>query len=273
VLTREVRLTHTVNIRARDAKVACEDRARRQPRVSRQAEVEVRAARLTLRPPYRPDRKLPEVTVNVVLVSEIDPPQDEPPVEWMLLTSLPIDSVDQIRQAIQYYYVRWMIEILFRTLKSGCRAEERRFEHCDRYLPCLAVYLIVAWRTLYVCRLGREFPDIDREAVFEPSEWKAVYQVVHRKSPPKKPPRLQEMVRLVAQLGGYVNREPADEPGPQTVWLGLQRLHDRPLLANIRSRIPKTRTTCVVQQGVSPRRQMPVMTHAPKGRQQRSYCR
>lgn len=225
-LTREVLFTRTINIRGRDAKVACEDRARRQPRVSRGAEVEVRAVRLTLRPPHRPDRKLPEVTVHVVLVSEIDPPDDEPPVEWLLLTSLPIDNQEQVRQVIQYYCVRWMIEILFRTLKSGCRAEKRRFEHLDRFLPCLAVYLIVAWRTLYVCRLGREFPDIDCEAVFEPSEWKSVYQVVHRKPPPDKPPRLQEMVRLVAQLGGYINRKRDDEPGPQTVWLGLQRLHD-----------------------------------------------
>ena len=47
-----------------------------------------------------------------------------------------------------------------------------------------------------------------------------------REKPPKQPPKLREMVRLVAQLGGYVNRKRDDEPGPQTVWLGLQRLHD-----------------------------------------------
>ena len=43
---------------------------------------------------------------------------------------------------------------------------------------------------------------------------------------PSQPPKLSEMVRMVAQLGGYVNRKRKDEPGPQTVWLGLQRLHD-----------------------------------------------
>jgi hypothetical protein len=119
-----------------------------------------------------------------------------------------------------------MIEVYFRTLKSGCRVEARRFEHVDRVYPCLAIYMIVAWRTLFVCRLGREFPDIDCEAVFEPAEWKSVYFVVKKKKPPKTPPSLQEMVRLVAQLGGYINRKRKDEPGPQTVWLGLQRAHD-----------------------------------------------
>ena len=88
------------------------------------------------------------------------------------------------------------------------------------------MYLIVTWRTLYVCRLGREFPDMSCEAIFEPAEWKSVYQIVRREPPPKRPPTLSQMVRLVAQLGGYVNRKRKDPPGPQTVWLGLQRTHD-----------------------------------------------
>jgi hypothetical protein len=225
-LEQSVLFTHTIRVRGRKAKVACETRGRRQPRESRKAQVEVRAARATLRPPRRPDRKLPPVTVNVVLVREVDPPQDDEPVEWLLLTSLPVDSVEQVQRVIQYYCVRWMIEVFFRVLKSGCRVEERRFEHIDRLLPCVAVYLIVAWRTLYVCRLGRSCPNINCEAVFEPAEWKSVWRVTHRSDPPGEPPSLGRMVRLVAQLGGYVDRKGSGPPGPQTIWIGLQRMHD-----------------------------------------------
>ncbi len=229
VLAGDVLFTHTIKIRGRKAKVACETRGRRQPRESRSAEVEVRAARVTLRPPWRPDRKLPEVEVNVLLVREINPPENEPPVEWMLLTNLPVDTVEQVRAVIQLYCVRWMIEVFFRTLKSGCRVQERRFEHADRLLRCLGVYLIVTWRTLFVCRLGREFPQISCEAIFEPAEWKSVYRIVRDKTPPQKPPSLKTMIRMVAQLGGYVNRRRDDDPGPQTVWIGLQRTHDMAL--------------------------------------------
>lgn len=225
VLSTPVLFTQKLKVRGREPKVRCEERARRQPRKSREAVVEVRAAPVTLRPVYRSDRKLPPVTVNVVLVRETNPPADDVPVEWLLWTTLPIDTLDQVRLVIQYYCTRWMIEVLFRTLKGGCRVEERRFEMLDRMLPCVAVYLIVAWRTLYVCRLGRSCPEIDCEAVFEPAEWKAVYRVVHRAAPPSTPPTLSEMVRMVAQLGGYVPRK-SSEPGPQTVWLGLQRTHD-----------------------------------------------
>jgi len=226
-LSENVLFTNTITVRGRKTKVNCDKRRRNQPRASRTAEVEVRVAKVILRAPSRPDRKLRNVSVNVVLVTEVNPPEADMPVEWILLTSLPIDEVEQVQAVIQYYCVRWMIEIFFRTLKSGCRVERRRLEHIDRLLPCLGIYLIVTWRTLMVCRLGREYPEISCEAVFEPAEWKSVYCVIHKtSSPPTTPPTLQKMVRMVAQLGGYVNRKRSDEPGPQTVWLGLQRLHD-----------------------------------------------
>lgn len=222
-----VLFTKEISVRGRQAKVSCEQRARRQPRQNRQAMVEVRATPMTLRPPYRPDCRLPEVTVNVIQVREINTPTDDVAVEWLLVTSLPIDTVESVREAIAYYCVRWMIEVFFRTLKSGCRVEHRRFERVDRLTTCLAVYEVIAWRTLYVCRLGRSCPELSCEAVFEPSEWKSVWMAVHQKAPPRKPPRLSEMVRLIAQLGGYVNRpERTDPPGPQTVWLGIQRMYD-----------------------------------------------
>lgn len=225
-LSQPVLFTQAIEVRGRTPKVTCDTRGRRQPRQPRAAEVEVRAAPVTLRPPWRSDRQLPPLEVNVVLVREINPPANDEPVEWLLLTSLPVDELEHVRRVIQYYCVRWMIEVFFRVLKSGCRVEQRRFETMDRLLTCLAVYLIVAWRTLYVCRLGRSCPDLSCEAVFEPAEWKAVWKVARREDPPDKPPPLESMVRLVAQLGGYVNRKRSDPPGPQTLWIGLQRAHD-----------------------------------------------
>ena len=226
LLAQPVLFTKAVRIRGRKATVRCSSRAREQPRVARQAEVEVRAARVTLRPPRRPGPALPAVSLNVVLVREPSPPEGDVPVEGVLLTSLPIDQAEQVRQVIEYYCVRWMMEVFCRTLKSGCRAEGRRFEHIDRHLRCLAVYLIVAWRTLYVCRLGRACPAISGEALFEPAEGKSVYRVVRNEAPPRRPPPLGELVRMLAQLGGYVGGPRRGPPGPQTVWQGLQRMHD-----------------------------------------------
>jgi transposase-like protein/transposase Tn5 family protein len=226
LLLQPVLFTKAISIRGRKAKVRCSTRGREQPRLARQAEVEVRAAQVTLRPPRRPGQKLPAASVNVVLVREPNPPKGDVAVEWLLLTSLPIDQVEHVRQVTEYYCVRWMVEVFFRTLKSGCRAEGRRFEQLGRQLRCLAVYLIVAWRTLYVCRLGRAFPEMSCAAIFEPAEWKSVYRVVRNERPPPRPPTLGELVRMIARLGGYVDRPRSAPPGPQTLWLGLQRMHD-----------------------------------------------
>lgn len=200
-------------------------RKRQEPREARIASVEIRATTVALRPPYRPDRKLPEVTLNIVLIEETNLPADIEPIQWLLVTTLPIDTEEQVKLIVQSYCLRWQIEIFFRTIKSGCRIQQRLFETFPRLLNCIAVYMIIAWRIMYLCRLGRECPDLDCEVVFEPSEWKAVYKVVKRCEPPDTPPRLNEMIRLVASLGGFVIRK-KNNPGTQTLWLGLQRAHD-----------------------------------------------
>jgi len=224
MLAEPVRFTQRITIRERVPKTSCETRKRRVARQRRTARVQVRAGCVTLR---SPKPSLPPVSVNVVLVSEPHPPAGEVAVEWILATTLPIQTIEQVRQILRYYRVRWMIEVLFRTWKSGCRVEQRRFEHLDRLLPCLALYWIVAWRVLMVCRLGRSRPEMNCEVILEPAEWQSVWVVTQQKPIPKKPPTLGVMMRLIAQLGGYVNRpNRADPPGPQTLWLGLQRMYD-----------------------------------------------
>ena len=215
----------SVNVSARDAKIEGDTRKRRETREARIAQVEVRATTVTLRPPYRPDRKLPEVTVNVVLVEETNAPDGVNPIQWLLITTLPINDLEQVQRIVCYYSIRWQVEIYFRTVKSGCRIENRQFETLDRLLNCLAVYSIIAWKIMYLCRLGRECPDLDCETIFEPSEWKSVYMTVRNEEPPSAPLSLNAMVRMTAGLGGYVNRH-STQPGPQTLWLGLQRVHD-----------------------------------------------
>jgi hypothetical protein len=233
VTSQPVLFTKEVFVRGRDAEFAGETRARRQPRENRTALLEVRTAVVSLRGPYRPGGRLPSVTVNVVQAREAHPPHGDVPVEWLLITTLSIDTLEQVREALQNYTVRYLIEVLFRVLKSGCRVEERRFEHLERMLPCVALYLIVAWRTLMVCRLARSQPDLNCEALFDPAEWKSVWMVIHKRPPPRRPLRLAEFLPLVAQLGGYVNAPGRrDPPGPQTIWLGLQRLHDLALAWN-----------------------------------------
>ena len=183
---------------------------------------------MTIRAPLRLRSKNDDVTLNVVLVSERNPPQGEEAIEWILLTTLPSSTSAEIVTIIEYYSCRWMIEVFFKTLKSGCGVESLQFEEMDRWLSCLAVYLIVAWRVLMICRLGRSMPEASCEIVFDASEWKSTYWIMHPETRhPPTPPTMREMILMIGELGGWVGTPgKAEMPGPQTTWIGLQRVHD-----------------------------------------------
>lgn len=200
-------------------------RKRNLPRTARIAELEIRTKPVELRPPYRPGRQLPATAINLVLIEEPSAPDGCQPISWLLATTLPIETREQVETIVKSYCLRWQIEIFFRTLKSGCRIQQRYFTKLYRLLNCVAVYSIVAWRVMYLCRMGRQCPDMSCEAIFEPCEWKAVYKITKNEDPPENPPPLNEIVRMVAVLGGFVDRRKS-KPGTQTLWIGLQRLRD-----------------------------------------------
>ena len=220
--------TKQIFVRAQIPSVGYTKCPRQQPRKSRDAEFEIRVCHVTLNAPKHLRNRNDLVPMNVVLVSEVDPPQGEQRIEWVLMTTLPISTLNEILTIIEYYTCRWMIEVFFKTLKSGCKVESLQFEEMDRLLSCLGVYLIVTWRVLLICRLGRSQPDTSCELIFDESEWKSTYRIMHpKRALPKKPPSMNEMIRMVGELGGWVATPGKTEmPGPQTNWIGLQRVHD-----------------------------------------------
>jgi hypothetical protein len=217
----------TIDVSSRPAQTG-DGSKRRQARSARTASVTLQAATVTLKGVRRgnkPSIKLADVTVNVVLVREENPPAGEPAIEWLLVTSLPVSTIAEIEMVVDYYSCRWLIEQYFKVLKSGCEVEKLQLETTDRLMACVAVYLIVAWRVLYLVRLGRECPEMKCDAVLMPEEWQSVWRVVQGKEPPKKTPSLGVMIQLIAQLGGYIPR-PNEPPGAKTMWIGLQRTRD-----------------------------------------------
>ena len=195
-------------------------------RPARPVEQQIKVVRITLKAPSRPDRTLPDITVTALLATEANPPAGEDPLDWLLLTNLLVETPEQAVEKLQWYLCRWQIEIYFKVLKSGCRIEELQLEKRERLEPALAFYMIIAWRVLYLTMLGRECPEMPCNTVFADEEWQAVYLVTQRKPPPDEPPSLDTMVRMIATLGGFLNRKHDGFPGPKTRWIGLQRAAD-----------------------------------------------
>lgn len=195
---------------------------------ARKVKQAIRVKKVILHPPTGRRGKLRcgPVEVNVLLATELNTPQGEKPIQWFFITSLPIDNADSAKLILQYYLRRWQIEVFFRIYKSGCQVEKLQLTTADRLSPCLALYLIIAWRIFYMTFISRSNPDISCEVAFDVEEWKAIYLVVKKEKPPQKPPRLDQLIRMVAKLGGFLNRKNDGEPGPAVIWRGMQRVKD-----------------------------------------------
>jgi hypothetical protein len=189
----------------------------------RDAVFAVRFKEHTLLGAKRVDGRLPPATVYAVYATELSPPDGEKPIEWMLLTSLPVETLAQAQTIIGWYRARWEIEIYFHVLKSGCRAESLRLESDDRLEKALAVYMIVAWRLHNLTMQARETPDAPCTVAYPDKEWRLIY-LLKMKQLPTTVPTIREITRLLAMHGGFLARKGDGEPGAETVWRGYTKI-------------------------------------------------
>jgi len=200
--------------------------ARQPERPPRPVTLSITAKLVTFQGARRPGGKLPPVTISAGYAQESSPPHGEEPIEWLLLTSLPVAAFPHACTVVQWYRCRWEIELFFRVLKQGCTIEQLRVQTEQRLLNALAMYVIVAWRIHTITMAGRAYPEGSCEVVFEPQEWSTLYTIQYHCHPPPIPPPLREMVRSLAQLGGFLARQGDGEPGIKAIWQGYQRLHE-----------------------------------------------
>lgn len=202
---------------------------RRPDRKAREATLEIRFDEFTLRPPtkgvHSPD--LQPVTVNAVAVAEPSPPDGEEPVEWVLLTTLPVGDVEEAKEIVRLYNLRWLVERFHYVLKSGCQIEQSQLRKVDRLQRLLALFCVVAWRLLWMTYAARENSHAPCTVAFTELEWQIIYLMYHPNQPlPEQPPPLGETVRSLARMGGFLARRHDGEPGVKAIWTGLTRLCD-----------------------------------------------
>ena len=210
-------------------------------RKSREISLTLRASKVTLRPPQKSNgEKLFPVEMTVILAQEENPPKDEEPIRWFLLTDLDVKTFEEAVEKLKWYVCRWQIEVYFRILKTGCKVEELQLEHFERIKVCISLYMIIAWRIQMLIKFGKEIPDMPCDTLFDEDEWKAAYIVSFQKPPPKKVPSLGEMCRIIAMFGGFIGRSSDGFPGAETLWLGLQRVRDFEIALAVTKAMEKT---------------------------------
>jgi hypothetical protein len=186
----------------------------------RRVQLALAVADVVLHPPHHGSRYQP-LAVSLIRVWEPEPLDPEEPIEWLLLSSLPVPDRATAWERVGWYTCRWLIEEFHMCLKTGCRIEARRLEHIDRLWRLLALCAPVAVRLLQLRQTVRALPDAAATAVM-PAEMVAVLS--RRLTIPVDELTVERVVRELATIGGWLGRTRDGPPGWRTLWRGWQKV-------------------------------------------------
>jgi hypothetical protein len=186
------------------------------PREERLARLAIAATTVVLRRSQAGPKDVPPtLEVHVVHVRELDPPEGEEPIEWMLLTNLSIDTREDIEAIVDHYRGRWLIEEFFKALKTGCGLEALQLESYDALLNTMAIFVPVAAQMLVLRTIDRTQPEAPATTVLTERQVKVLRSIAHLKLPAR--PTVHQALLAIARLGGHLKRN--GPPG----WLTLSR--------------------------------------------------
>jgi hypothetical protein len=195
-------------------------------RHKRIAKLSISSKRLTLRRPKRCTVECPEfLEINLVHVIETAPPDGDPPVQWILATSEPVDTPQQIAAVVDAYRARWLIEEYFKALKTGCAYEGRQLRTMRTLTNALGLLAPIAWRLLLLRTLEREAPSAPAKDVLDPlllDALAAKLREIREPKPLPPDPSVADFMRGIARLGGH--HKSNGPPGWQLLWYGFQYL-------------------------------------------------
>jgi hypothetical protein len=212
-----VRLERDVPVQYRKSKWLVN---KKQPaRSARLANLVVRSATVNVERAFASKSTIPAATVNIVEVFEPNPPQGQIPIRWLLLTSEPIETVEDCARVVDTYRVRWLIEEFFKALKTGCAYEKRQLGSLHALLNAFAVLAPIAWRLLLLRTLAREKPT-STSVTFSAEELQFLRRVSKRVTLAEQPTN-EEAMLAIAGLGGHLKRN--GPPGWQTLGRGYEK--------------------------------------------------
>jgi hypothetical protein len=217
----------TLKLRSRPRRVTRDQKTGRPKRVRqahgpRTVELEVRACTVRLRAPWRPGGSAEPRTVTIVEAKEVNAAPGDDPIHWVLLTSWPCGTPEEVLRVVKAYTRRWLIEEYHKALKTGTGIEESQLETAQRIEALLAILAVTAVRLLNRKLLATTRPDEAVEANELGAEALAILQATYGRPPDGWTNR--NVLRAIAKLGGFIGRTSDGEPGWITIWRGWQRL-------------------------------------------------
>ena len=189
--------------------------------------LEIRTKQIHVLPPIGKQKRYPALDLTVIHATERGAPKGRKPIEWKRMTDLPARTRVEAIDKINWYAMRWKIEIFHKILKSGCKAEDSKLRTADRLANLMAVFCILSWRVFWLTMLNRTAPDTAPTVALAAAEIELLVQLVANAGNRRCRPRtLSFYLTKLAKLGGYLARASDPPPGNMVIWRGLSRLTD-----------------------------------------------
>jgi hypothetical protein len=200
--------------------------------------LEIRYRKIRVLPPIGKQKRYPALTLTVIHAEERGTPKNRKKIEWKLITDLSVQSRQDAIEKLEWYALRWKIEVFHKILKSGCKAEESKLRTAQRLANLISVFCILSWRIFWMTMLNRSAADAPPDLALTKDELQLLDHLVKdRKQGPHRRPMLSHYLTKVARLGGYLARANDPPPGNTVMWRGMSRLTDIELGAIIGARI------------------------------------
>ena len=189
--------------------------------------LEIRTKRIHVLPPIGKQKRYPALDLTVIHATERGAPKGRKPIEWKLMTDLPACSRSEAIEKLDWYALRWKVEVFHKILKSGCRAEDSKLRTADRLTNLIAVFCILSWRVFWLTMLNRAAPNAAPTVALALIEMRLLDDLVADAGNRRCRPRTLSFYLIkLARLGGYLARASDPPPGNTVIWRGLSRLTD-----------------------------------------------
>jgi hypothetical protein len=197
-----------------------------------EAVLEIRYRKIRVLPPIGKQNRYPALTLTVIHAEERGTPKNRKRIEWKLITDLPVGSRTDAIEKLEWYALRWKIEVFHKILKSGCKAEESKLRTAQRLTNLISLFCILSWRVFWVTMLNRSTPDAPPTFALTAIEIGVLDRLVNDKLKARQKTLSHYLIKI-ARLGGYLARASDPPPGNTVMWRGLSRLTDIALGATV----------------------------------------
>lgn len=196
-------------------------------RKARVASIMVRTCKVTLDlHDERAKKHIPATLWAVLAREESTELGGNEPIEWLLLTTYPVNTFADAQLVLKGYAQRWRVEEFHKTWKSGaCRVEETQLRDKERIIKWATILASVAIRIVRITYLARNRPDLPATVEFTMAEIIAIEVTKSNgRKPPKRIPTIGQVVLWIAEIGGYTGKSSGGPPGAIVIRRGLERI-------------------------------------------------